>query len=129
MKSLEFIDWGNLKNIPFADCKIVEDKENQNIDIYYQGKMVFTDYNHVGHYLVNAISIFQTIKRINAEWVNLDNLWLLRNCIRENFNHGLELEEMIYGKRYVHDEIEPMTKQRLFAIAKAIRERDEYATL
>lgn len=129
MKSLEFIDWDNLKNIPFSDCKIVEDEENKDIDIYYRNEIVFTDYNHVGHYLNNAIALFQTIKRQNADWVNLENLWLLRNCIRENHNHGLELEEMIFGKRYAYDEIEPMTKQRLFAIAKAIRDKDEYATL
>ena len=49
MKSSEFINWDNLKNIPFAECQIVEDKENKDIDIYYQGEIVFTDYDHVGH--------------------------------------------------------------------------------
>lgn len=55
MKSSEFINWDNLKNIPFAECQVVEDKENKDIDIYYRGEMVFTDYDHVGHYLRNAI--------------------------------------------------------------------------
>ena len=50
MKSSEFINWDNLKNIPFAECQVVEDKENKDIDIYYRGEMVFTDYDHVGHY-------------------------------------------------------------------------------
>lgn len=81
MKSSEFINWDNLKNIPFAECQIVEDKENKDIDIYYQGEIVFTDYDHVGHYLRNAIALFQTIGRKNADWVNLANLWLLRNCL------------------------------------------------
>lgn len=74
MKSSEVINWDNLKNIPFAECQVVEDKENKDIDIYYQGEIVFTDYDHVGHYLRNAIALFQTIRRKNADWVNLANL-------------------------------------------------------
>lgn len=38
MKSSEFINWDNLKNIPFAECQVVEDKENKDIDIYYRGE-------------------------------------------------------------------------------------------
>lgn len=127
MKPCDFINWDNLKNIPFAECEIVEDKENKDIDIYYQGEMVFTDYDHVGHYLRSAISLFQTIRRKNADWVNLDNLWLLRNCIRENYNHGIGVEDMIFGND--DDMLQPMTKKRLFAVAKEIRRKDEYATL
>lgn len=127
MKSSEFINWDNLKNIPFAECQVVEDKENKDIDIYYRGEMVFTDYDHVGHYLRNAIALFQTIRRKNADWVNLANLWLLRNCIRENYNHGIGIEDMIFGNDV--DTLQPMTKQRLFAAAKEIQRRDKYATL
>ena len=43
MKSSEFINWDNLKNIPFAECQVVEDKENKDIDIYYRGEMVFAE--------------------------------------------------------------------------------------
>lgn len=89
--------------------------------------MVFTDYDHVGHYLRNAIALFQTIRRKNADWVNLANLWLLRNCIRENYNHGIGIEDMIFGNDV--ETLQPMTKQRLFAAAKEIQRRDKYATL
>ena len=40
MKSMQYIDWDNLKNIPFCLCQVVEDEENQDIDIYYLGKRV-----------------------------------------------------------------------------------------
>lgn len=128
-KSLEFIKWDNLVNIPFAECEIKEDQENQDIDIYYRNELVFTDYNHVGHYLNNAITIFNTIKDKRKEWVNLYNLWTLRNCIRENNNHGLGLEFMIYGNRYSSGILEPMTKKRLFEIVEMIQKIDPYATI
>ncbi len=51
MKPTDYIDWDNLKNIPFFLCQVVEDEENQDIDIYYLGERVFHDYDHVGHYL------------------------------------------------------------------------------
>lgn len=55
MKSTDYIDWDNLKNIPFFLCQVVEDEENQDIDIYYLGERVFHDYDHVGHYMRSAI--------------------------------------------------------------------------
>lgn len=87
MKSMQYIDWDNLKNIPFCLCQVVEDEENQDIDIYYLGKRVLHDYDHVGHYLRSAIVLFGQIRKRTADWVNLENLWTLRNCIRENYNH------------------------------------------
>ena len=24
-----------------------------------------------------------------TDWVNLHNLWILRDCVRENYNHGI----------------------------------------
>lgn len=53
MKPTDYIEWDNLKNIPFFLCQVVEDKENKDIDIYYLGKRVFHDYDHVGHYTVS----------------------------------------------------------------------------
>lgn len=32
MKPTDYIDWDNLKNIPFFLCQVVEDEENQDID-------------------------------------------------------------------------------------------------
>lgn len=132
MKSMEYIKWDALKNIPFALCEIREDEENQDIDVYYLGQLVCHDYDHVGHYFRTAIIFFRRIRNRSADWVNLENLWLLRNCIRENFNHGLELEELIYGRTFDGenaDTIEPLTKERLFKIKKAIQDKDEYATV
>lgn len=45
MKPTDYIEWDNLKNIPFFLCQVVEDKENKDIDIYYLGKRVFHDYD------------------------------------------------------------------------------------
>ena len=71
MKPTDYIDWDNLKNIPFFLCQVVEDEENQDIDIYYLGERVFHDYDHVGHYLRSAIVLFRKIKNRTADWVNL----------------------------------------------------------
>ena len=66
MKSTDYIDWDNLKNIPFFLCQVVEDEENQDIDIYYLGERVFHDYDHVGHYMRSAIVLFRKIKNRTA---------------------------------------------------------------
>lgn len=55
---MQYINWDNLKNIPFFLCQVVEDKENQDIDIYYLGERVFHDYDHVGHGYVTKESLF-----------------------------------------------------------------------
>lgn len=132
MKSKEYIDWDNLKNIPFYLCQVVEDEENQDIDIYYLGERVFHDYDHVEHYLRSAIVLFQEIKDRRADWVNLENLWKLRNCIRENYNHGIGVDDLIYGENYNGENPEtltPLTKKRLNLIVKRIKELDKYATI
>lgn len=100
MKPTDYIEWDNLKNIPFFLCQVVEDKENKDIDIYYLGKRVFHDYDHVGHYMRSAIILFRRIKNRTADWVNLQNLWTLRNCIRENYNHGIGVDSLIYGEDF-----------------------------
>lgn len=98
MKPTDYIEWDNLKNIPFFLCQVVEDKENKDIDIYYLGKRVFHDYDHVGHYMRSAIILFRRIKNRTADWVNLQNLWTLRNCIRENYNHGIGVDSLVMNK-------------------------------
>ena len=132
MKSMQYIDWDNMKNIPFCLCKVVEDKENQDIDIYYMGKLVLHDYDHVGHYLRSAIVLFGHIRKRTASWVNLENLWTLRNCIRENYNHDIGVEELIYGEDFDGENLNtltPLTKKRLETICRRIRELDKYATI
>lgn len=57
MKPTDYIEWDNLKNIPFFLCQVVEDKENKDIDIYYLGKRVFHYLQNIDlyHFLVNVI--------------------------------------------------------------------------
>ena len=100
MKSTEYIEWDKLEQIPFCLCRIAEDEENQEIDVYYLDKRVCHDYDHVGHYFRTAIIMFRRIRNITADWVNLKNLWLLRDCIRENFNHGLEVDDLIFEETF-----------------------------
>lgn len=89
MKPTTYINWDGLKDIPFFYCDTKEDEENKDFDIYYQGKLVLHDYNHCGHYLYTAALLFSKIRNITADWVNLHNLWILRDCVRENYNHGI----------------------------------------
>ena len=114
MKSTEYIEWDKLEQIPFCLCRIAEDEENQEIDVYYLDKRVCHDYDHVGHYFRTAIIMFRRIRNITADWVNLKNLWLLRDCIRENFNHGLEVDDLIFGETFDGEDpetIKPLTKE------------------
>ena len=46
MKPTDYIEWDNLKDIPFFLCQVVEDREKQDLDIYYLGKRVLHDYDH-----------------------------------------------------------------------------------
>ena len=59
MKSTEYIEWDKLEQIPFCLCRIAEDEENQEIDVYYLDKRVCHDYDHVGHYFRTAIIMFR----------------------------------------------------------------------
>ena len=128
---MEYIKWENLKNIPFFLCQVKEDLEHQDIDIYYQGERVLHDYDHVGHYLRTAIELFRHVKRKDADWLNLDSLWTLRNCVRENYNHGIGVDDLIYGENFFgdFDTLTPLTKARFEKIQKTIKERDPYATV
>lgn len=132
MKPTDYINWDNLKNIPFHLCEVKEDFKNEDIDIYYQGELVFHDYDHIGHYLRTAIELFRHIRRKNADWVNLENLWTLRNCIRENYNHGIGVDSLIYGEDFDGENPEtltPLTKKRFDLMVKRIQELDKYATI
>lgn len=132
MKSASYIEWNNLKNIPFFLCQVVEDEENKDIDIYYLGERVLHDYDHVGHYMRSAIILFRRIKNRTADWVNLQNLWTLRNCIRENYNHGIGVDSLIYGEDFDGmnpETLTPLTKKRFDLIVKRIKELDKYATI
>ena len=45
MKPTDYIEWDNMKDIPFFLCQVVEDREKQDLDIYYLGKRVLNDYD------------------------------------------------------------------------------------
>jgi len=122
MKSTQYIKWDKLKDIPFSECEIKEDEDNLDIDVYHNGELVFHDYNHMGHYFKTAVELFRTIINKKASWVNLANLWTLRDCIRENYNHCLELDYMIFDER-------PLTKKKLFDFQREIMDVDPYATV
>ena len=100
MKPTTYINWDGLKDIPFFYCDTKEDEENKDFDIYYQGKLVLHDYNHCGHYLYTAALLFSKIRNITADWVNLHNLWILRDCVRENYNHGIGVDDLIFGENF-----------------------------
>lgn len=117
---------------PFLFCQAVEDEKEQDFDIYYMGKLVLHDYNHCGHYLYTATVLFGRIKNRAANWVNLRNLWILRNCIRENYNHGIGVDDLIYGEKFDGEHLDtltPLTKKRFELIIKRIQELDPYATI
>ena len=117
MKPTTYINWDGLKDIPFFYCDTKEDEENKDFDIYYQGKLVLHDYNHCGHYLYTAAVLFSRIKNKTADWVNLRNLWILRDCVRENYNHGIGVDDIIFGEDFDGENLDtltPLTKKRLF---------------
>ena len=43
MTKANYIDWENLRNIPFFLCQVVEDEQNQEIVLYYLGERVITN--------------------------------------------------------------------------------------
>ena len=113
-------------------CQVVEDREKQDLDIYYLGKRVLHDYDHVGHYLRTAVILFRRVKSRTADWVNLRNLWTLRNCVRENYNHGIGMNDLIFGENFDGDNLDtltPLTKKRFDFLCKRIKELDPYATI
>lgn len=109
MKPTTYINWDGLKDIPFFYCDTKEDEENKDFDIYYQGRLVLHDYNHCGHYLYTAAVLFSRIKNKTADWVNLRNLWILRDCVRENYNHGIGVDDIIFGENFDGENLDTLT--------------------
>lgn len=82
--------------------------------------------------IMSAIVLFPKIKNRTADWVNLRNLWMLRNCIRENNNHDIGVDSLIYDENFDGenpDTLTPLTKARFDLIVKRIKELDKYATV
>ncbi len=59
--------------------------------------------------------LFSRIKNKTADWVNLRNLWILRDCVRENYNHGIGVDDIIFGEDFDGENLDtltPLTKKR-----------------
>lgn len=72
------------------------------------------------------------IKDQNQSWMALENLWKLRNCIRENLNHDLKLNRLIYEESFDGGNVStlaPLTESRFYEIMKEIQSLNEYATI
>ena len=124
MKPTTYINWDGLKDIPFFYCDTKEDEENKDFDIYYQGRLVLHDYNHCGHYLYTAAVLFSRIKNKTADWVNLRNLWILRDCVRENYNHGIGVDDIIFGENFDGENLDtltPLTRNDLIICVSGLR--------
>ena len=79
-----------------------------------------------------AVILFRRVKSRTADWVNLRNLWTLRNCVRENYNHGIGMNDLIFGENFDGDNLDtltPLTKKRFDFLCKRIKELDPYATI
>lgn len=87
-----------------------------------------------GYKIVLLKAIFMLYRLPESERVcsGICNLWTLRNCIRENYNHGIGVDALIYGDDFDGknpDTLTPLTKKRLDLIVKRIKELDKYATV
>ena len=73
----------------FVDFK--SDEINKNKKTLIEGQNRIPDFKMCirDSYLYTAAVLFSRIKNKTADWVNLRNLWILRDCVRENYNHGI----------------------------------------
>lgn len=102
------------------------------MDIYYLSERVLHNYDHVGHYLRTAVILFRRVKNRTADWVNWGNLWTLRNYVRGNYNHGIGVDNLIYGEEFDGENLEtltPLTKARFDLMVKRVKELDKYAAI
>jgi hypothetical protein len=56
----------------------------------------------------------------------------LSNCVRENYNHGIGMNDLIFGENFDGDNLDtltPLTKKRFDFLCKRIKELDPYATI
>ncbi|KAA4616824.1 exo-poly-alpha-D-galacturonosidase, partial [Bacteroides ovatus] len=53
-------------------------------------------------------------------------------CVRENYNHGIGMNDLIFGENFDGDNLDtltPLTKKRFDFLCKRIKELDPYATI
>lgn len=94
--------------------------------VYYEGEVVQADYilYDGGSYLESALDLFNTAspKSKQRKWFNLFWLVALRDMVRENYNHGIGLDDILYDEK-------PLTFARLLKVNRLIKEIDKYATI
>ncbi len=98
----------------------------KSLVVYYKGEEVFRDYllPDGDSYLGTALVLFKTATSWNkqSKWLNLFWLIALRDIVRENYNHGIGLDDILYDEK-------PFTYKRLLKINRLIKEMDPYATV
>lgn len=98
----------------------------ENFVVYCKGEIVFADYilPDGGCYLETAAELFKTAspKSKQRKWFNLFWLVALRDMVRENYNHGIGLDDILYDEK-------PLTFARLLKVNRLIKEIDKYATI
>ena len=76
--------------------------------------------------------LFSRIKDKTADCVKLRNLWILRDCVRENYSHGIGVDDIIFGENFDGenpDTLASLTKKRFDYLCRRIKELDPYATI
>ena len=90
------------------------------------------DYNHCGNYMYRADVLLSRIKIKTAEWVNLRKIWILSDSVRENYNQGIGVDDIIFGENFDGENLDTLTqitKKRFDYVCKRIKELDPYATI
>ena len=99
--------------------------EGKSLVVYYNGEIVYADYFIVDIcYLGSALALFNTasIWSKQCKWFNLYWLIVLRDIVRENYNHGIGLDDILYEEK-------PLTFDRIKKVRKLAKEIDKYATI
>ena len=100
--------------------------EGESLVVYYNSEIVFADYilpfNEC--YLRTALDLFKTatIWSKQSKWYNMFWLIVLRDIVRENYNHCIGLDNILYEEK-------PLTFERIKKVRKLAKEIDKYATI
>lgn len=89
--------------------------EGKSLVVYHKGEIVFVDYilPDGGSYLGIALALFMTATTWSklSKWFNLFWLIVLRDIVRENYNHGIGLDDILYeGKPLAFERIKKISR-------------------
>lgn len=116
----------NFEAISVLECDFKIDSEKKNLEVYYKGKKVHSDYilSDDHSYLSTALALFKTAtpRSKQSKWYNLYWLIVLRHIVRENYNHGIGLDDILYEEK-------PLTFERIKKVRKMAKEIDKYASI